>query len=136
MPDLIPSGKEGTTEQQIWPHEVCASCKRAEGCPLLALLKEYGIQTYTGMAIFRCAQYDPDEDNPNFVAREYREPDLVLAEEMAAVQLETDQLILDLTEARGSLWSSLNSSVTREPGQPTEQWPKRSEKNTQRSAVT
>lgn len=129
MPDLIPTGSEGESEQQIWPHEVCASCKMAGNCPLLALLKEYGIQTYTGMAIFRCKQYDPDEASPNFVEREYREPDLILSEEMAAVQRGTDQLILDLTEARGSLWSSLSSSATREQGQPTEPWPRRSEKS-------
>ena len=129
MPDLIPTGTEGKTEQQIWPHEVCASCKKAEDCPLLALLKKYEIQTYTGMAIFRCARYDPDETSPNFVDRAIREPDLVLAEEMATVQRGTDQLILDLTQARRDMWSSLSSSATPGQDRPTRQWPKKSEKS-------
>jgi hypothetical protein len=130
MPDLIPVGDEGQMEQQIWPHEVCASCKVADSCALLAMLKKYEIMTYTGMAIFRCAQYDPDETSPNFVPREYREPDRVLAEGMAQVQRETDQLILDLTQARGDIWSSLNLSGTREHVQLTRPWPRKSAKST------
>lgn len=136
MPDLIPIGDEGQMDQQIWPHEVCASCKAAVSCPLLAMLRDYQIMTYTGMAIFRCVQYEPDETSPNYVQREYREPDLILAEQMAEVQRETDQLILDLTQARGDLWSSLNLSAIRERARPTEPWPRKSAKNTKESAET
>jgi hypothetical protein len=131
MPDLIPSGDDGQMEQQIWPHETCASCKAADSCALLAMLKDYQIMTYTGMAIFRCVRYDPDEKSPNYMAIEYREPERILAEGWATVQRETDQLILDLTEARESIWSSLNLSDTREPAPHTGPWPKRSAKSTQ-----
>jgi hypothetical protein len=95
------------------------------------MLVEYQVQTYTGMTIFRCAHYEPDEVSPNYVPREVREPDVIMVEQMAAAQLDADRLIAELTEAGSGIWqSSSNSSATQERDRPTRPWPKKLGKST------
>jgi len=125
MPDLIVSSEDEAPQLQVWPHEICASCTKQAECPLLAMLQQYRIQTYTGMTIFRCAQYNPDETSPHYIPQETREPDVLMAQQMQQAEAETGKLLAELAGVQQSIWSSSSSFASRAPARPTKQWPRK-----------
>ena len=77
MPDLVDEGKAGHIAHY---DELCASCHNADvtTCPLLSVLYEQHIQTYSGMHVFRCDLYAPDEDSEYYLPTQERDPELAL----------------------------------------------------------
>ena len=83
----MPDRNAQTGEPIAWPHEVCASCKRfPDHCDLMHVLQHMDIQTWSGMVVYSCGMYDPDEASPHFIPLDKRFPVRVVEEQIEELQ--------------------------------------------------